>query len=94
MVPPRLSVACMLYYVTLSQQDRYSDLTWQATRAPLIVAGLCAYGAVSAGPRSAELRAGFPALARLICSAQPPVRSALAQLFREQLPSLLATAGV
>jgi len=66
----------------------------QATRAPLIVAGLQAYGAVSAGPRSAELRTVFPALARLICSAQPPVRAALAALLQAQLPPLLATAGL
>ena len=65
----------------------------QATRAPLIVAGLRAYGAVSAGPRAAELRSVFPALARLICSAQPPVRAELAALFSAQLPPLLAVEG-
>lgn len=87
-------IACMLCHPFATGTPRCFTVLWQATRAPLIVAGLRAYGAVSAGPRSAELRAGFPALARLICSAQPPVRSALAQLFREHLPSLLATAGV
>ena len=63
----------------------------QAIRAPLVVAALGGYGAVRGAAWRRELGAGaFPHLARLICSQQPSVRAALADLFTAQLPALIA----
>ena len=63
----------------------------QAIRAPLVVAALGGYASVRGEAWRAELGAGvFPHLARLICSSQPSVRTALAQLLAAQLPPLIA----
>lgn len=62
----------------------------QAIRAPLVVAVLGGYQAVCGEAWRGELRAVWPHLARLICSAQPSVRAALAGLLQAQLPPLIA----
>ena len=69
----------------------YPVLPDQAIRAPLVVAALSGYSAVRGAAWRGELSAGaFPHLARLICSQQPSVRAALADLFSQQLPALIA----
>ncbi len=56
-----------------------------------MVAALRGYSGVRGPAWRAELGAGaFPHLARLICSQQPSVRAALADLFAAQLPALIA----
>lgn len=62
----------------------------QAVRAPLVTAVLGGYHLVGPAAWRQELREIFPHLARLICSSQPSVRSALAQLLQAQLPPLIA----
>eukprot|EP00884_Botryococcus_braunii_P009957 jgi/Botrbrau1/18963/Bobra.0798s0002.1 len=62
----------------------------QAVRAPLVTAVLGGYQMVGPTAWRQELREIFPHLARLICSSQPSVRSALAQLLQAQLPPLIA----
>jgi hypothetical protein len=62
----------------------------QAIRAPLIATVLRGYEGICGESWRSELRAIFPHLARLICSAQPSVRLALAGLLQAQLPPLIA----
>lgn len=64
----------------------------QAIRAPLLVAVLQAYAQIADALVQEELRNVFPHLARLICCAQPSVRSAVAGLLHTHLPSLLPVA--
>jgi hypothetical protein len=62
----------------------------QAIRAPLIVAVLRGYESICGQSWRTEMRGVFPHLARLICSAQPSVRLALAAVLQAQLPPLIA----
>ena len=69
--------------------DRLSGAV-QAARAPLLVAVLQGYRSICGEAWQAELRSVFPHLAHLICSAQPSVRTALADLLQAQIPKMIA----
>ena len=62
----------------------------QAARAPLLVAVLRGYRSICGEAWQAELRSVFPHLTHLICSAQPSVRTALADLLQAQIPKMIA----
>lgn len=62
----------------------------QAARAPLLVAVLQGYRSICGEAWQAELRSVFPHLTHLICSAQPSVRTALADLLQAQIPKMIA----
>ena len=62
----------------------------QAARAPLLVAVLRGYRSICGAAWQAELRSVFPPRPPLICSAQPSVRTALADLLQAQIPKMIA----
>ena len=61
----------------------------QAARAPLLVAVLQGYRSICGEAWQTELRSVFPHLTHLICSAQPSVRTALADLLQAQIPNMI-----
>ena len=74
----------------MGQNDYQGDTCLQAIRAPLIVTVLESYYSIHNEAWTSELQAIFPHLAKLVCSAQPTVRTALGQLMRANLPYALA----
>ena len=62
----------------------------QAARAPLLVAVLQGYRGICGEAWQTELRSVFPHLTHLICSAQPSVRTALADLLQAQIPNMIS----
>ena len=69
--------------------DLQSVSCLQAARAPLLVAVLQGYRSICGEAWQTELRSVFPHLTHLICSAQPSVRSALADLLQAQIPKMI-----